>query len=374
MKKNIIYNGDCIEILNKEVNEKSIDLIFADPPYNLSGNGLKWKGNKTGGDWHMVNEKWDKMSEPEYIQFTRKWISACNRVLKDVGSFYISCSYHNISEVMIVLKQFSFKVNNIITWHKTNAMPNMTRRVFTHSTEFVVWAVKGKGWIFNYEKMKEMNPEKQKDGRVKQMRDIWQLPLVQGDERLQGRSGRALHPTQKPEEMLRRIILAGTNEDDIVLDPFLGSGTTAYVAKKNGRKWIGIEKDEEYVNAAKKRLNTELNIEHKHMNSKKMRYTIPNMKPKRTKAGQKRHDEAVRRSVAQYKKLGYVVQADIPGEKQPHKIGKHIPDIIAKKGQKERVVEFETKETAKKDEKQHEAFRRYTDNKKGREFKINIIK
>ena len=254
MKTNIVYNGDCIKVLNKKVDANSVDLIFSDPPYNLSGTGLKWKNNKTGGDWYMVNEHWDKMTAPEYVQFTRKWIDACGRVLKSRGSIYIACSYHNIGEVVIALKQLGFKINNIITWYKTNAMPNMTRRVFTHSTEFVVWAVKGKGWTFNYQKIKEINPDKQKDGRSKQMRDLWELPLVQGQERLRGSNGRALHPTQKPEEMLKRIILASSNKGEIVLDPFLGSGTTAYVAKKYGRKWIGVEQNKDYVKISRQRL------------------------------------------------------------------------------------------------------------------------
>ena len=254
MKKNIIYNGDCIEILNKKVDEGSIDLIFSDPPYNLSGNGLTWRGNKTGGDWFMVNEEWDKMGIPEYFEFTRQWIGACHKVLKDNGSIYVACSYHNVAEITIVLKQLGFKLNNIITWYKTNAMPNMTKRVFTHSTEFVVWAVKGSGWTFNYEKVKEINPNKTKDGGLKQMRDVWELPIVQGKERLRNADGRALHPTQKPEEMLKRIILASSKKGDIVLDPFLGSGTTAYVAKKNNRSWIGIEQNKEYIKIAKQRM------------------------------------------------------------------------------------------------------------------------
>lgn len=254
MKTNIIYNGDCVKTLNEKVDEKSVDLIFADPPYNLSGNGLHWKGNKTGGDWYMVNEEWDKMSAPEYLQFTRKWLGACDRVLKDKGAIYVACSYHNIAEVMIVLKQLDYKINNVVTWYKTNAMPNMTKRVFTHSTEFVVWAVKGSGWTFNYEEIKRINPDKQKDGSLKQMRDFWELPLVQGKERLRGKDGRALHPTQKPEEMLKRIILASSNKGDVVLDPFLGSGTTTYVAKKYGRKWIGVEKDKKYAKIAEKRM------------------------------------------------------------------------------------------------------------------------
>ena len=254
MKKNQLYLGDCIEVMSNEVEKESIDLIFADPPYNLSGNGLHWKGNKTGGDWYMVNEEWDRMSAPEYLQFTRKWIGGAYRVLKEGGSIYISCTFHNISEVMIVLKQLDFKINNIITWQKTNAMPNMTRRVFTHSTEFVVWAVKGKKWIFNYEELRKMNPDKQKDGSIKQMRDVWQLPLVQGKERIRGKDNRAIHPTQKPEEMLRRIILASSNKGDIVLDPFLGSGTTTSVEKKLGRNWIGIENDKKYFEVAMNRM------------------------------------------------------------------------------------------------------------------------
>ena len=254
MKTNIIYHGDCFKILSKDIEPNSIDLIFADPPYNLSGNGLKWEGNKTGGDWFMVNEEWDKMSEPEYLKFTKKWLWGCNKVLKDGSSIYVSCTYHNIAEVMMVMKKLHLKINNIITWQKTNAMPNMTRRLFTHSTEFIVWAVKGKKWTFNYNELKEINPDRQKDGGVKQMRDVWQLPLVQGKERLRGSNGKALHPTQKPEEMLKRIIIASSNKNDVILDPFLGSGTTAYVAEKLDRKWIGIEKEIEYVKLSKKRL------------------------------------------------------------------------------------------------------------------------
>ncbi len=222
--------------------------------YKLSGNGLSWKGNKTGGDWYMVNEEWDRMSAPEYFKFTRKWIGASFQVLKEGGSIYISCTYHNIAEVIMVLKQLNFKINNIITSQKTNAMPNMTRRVFTHSTEFVIWAVKGKNWIFNYNDLRKLNPEKQKDGSLKQMRDVWQLPLVQGKERIKGKDGRAIHPTQKPEEMLKRIISASSNKGDVVLDPFLGSGTTAIVAEKLGRKWIGVEKEEKYVKISNLRI------------------------------------------------------------------------------------------------------------------------
>ncbi|MFC1485206.1 DNA-methyltransferase [bacterium] len=254
MKINYIYLGDCISTLNNEINAESVNLIFADPPYNLSGNGLKWEGNKTGGDWYMVNEAWDKMSDKDYLMFTKQWLLGCHRVLTNNGSIYISCTYHNIAEIMVVLKQLGFKINNVLIWQKTNAMPNMTKRVFTHSSEFVVWAVKGKKWIFNYEDIKDINPDRQKDGSKKQMRDVWSMPLVQGKERIRVENGRAIHPTQKPEEMLKRIIIASSNEGDLVLDPFMGSGTTAFVAKRLKRKWIGIEKEKKYIDAANARM------------------------------------------------------------------------------------------------------------------------
>jgi site-specific DNA-methyltransferase (adenine-specific) len=254
MEINKIYQGDCIEILEKEIDPGSINLIFADLPYNLSGGNLKWEGNKTGGDWYMMNEEWDRMSDKDYFRFTNEWVKGCYRVLKKSGSIYISCTYHNIAEVIINLKHSGFKINNVITWYKTNAMPNMTKRVFTHTSEFVVWAVKGKNWTFNYQELKKINPERQKNGLNKQMRDVWTMPLVQGKERIRGEDRKALHPTQKPEEMLKRIIIASSDKGDLILDPFLGSGTTAVIAKNLGRNWVGIEKEKKYIEASKKRL------------------------------------------------------------------------------------------------------------------------
>lgn len=166
---------------------------------------------------------------------------------------------------MIILKEMTnmsfeangFEVNNIITWNKTNAMPNVTRRVLAHSTEFVIWAVKGKGWIFNYEALKELNPDKHQNGNNKQMKDVWNLPLVQGKERIKDKeTNKAAHPTQKPEEMLKRIILGFSNKNDIVLDPFCGSGTTVAVAKQFNRNYIGIEKEEKYIEMIQKRLKS----------------------------------------------------------------------------------------------------------------------
>ncbi len=258
MQLDKIYNNDCISILEdrKKIKKNSIQVIFADPPYNLSGNGMKLVGNTTGGDWAMVNEDWDKMGESEFINFTNDWVKSCASILKPNGSIFIACSYHNIGESIMSLKANGLEVKNIITWNKSNAMPNLTRRVLTHTTEFVIWAVKGKGWVFNYEVLKELNPNRQKDGRLKQMRDIWTMPLVQGKERLRDEDGKkALHPTQKPEEMLKRIILGFSNAGDIILDPFSGSGTTPYIAKKYNRKFIAIEKEKKYFEAIKQRLD-----------------------------------------------------------------------------------------------------------------------
>ncbi len=254
MEINKLYLGDCIEIMQNKIEDNSIELVFADPPYNLSGNGLKLQGNKTGGDWYMVNELWDKMDDETYRSFSLNWISQAIRCLKENGSIYISCTYHNIAEIISTLKEKKIKINNIITWQKTNAMPSLTKRMFTHSTEFVVWGVKGKNWIFNYEEIKNINPEKQLDGSLKQMRDVWAIPIVQGKERLKTEDGRALHPTQKPVELLKRIIIASSNEGNIVLDPFVGSGTTAYVTTLLNRNYIGIEKEELYYYAALKRI------------------------------------------------------------------------------------------------------------------------
>ena len=254
IKTNTIYKGDCRQILKKEIPDESIDLIFADPPYNLSGNGLKWQNKGMGGDWFMVNEKWDRMTDVEYLKFTTEWIEACKKSLKPNGSIYISCTYHNIGELMMTLKALGFIPRNIITWHKNNAMPSMTRRTFTHSCEYILFFSKGKKWTFNYTDIKKMNPDKAKDGSEKQMRDLWIMPVCQGKERVKDTTGRSAHPTQKPESLLERIVIASSNKGEVVLDPFLGSATTTLVAKRLGRKWIGIEKDDNYIKIAKKRM------------------------------------------------------------------------------------------------------------------------
>jgi site-specific DNA-methyltransferase (adenine-specific)/modification methylase len=177
---------------------------------------------------------------------------------------YISCTQHNIAEIIFIAKKLDFKLNNILTWYKTNSMPNITKRVFTHATEYVCWFVKGVNWIFNYDDIKKFNPNRQKNGDVKQMRDFLdfiEIPIVQGNERLKGEGNKAIHPTQKPEKLIELIILASTNKNDLILDPFFGTGTTGAVAKKLERNYIGIELNEKYISVAKERIeNKQVNL------------------------------------------------------------------------------------------------------------------
>lgn len=257
MRVNCIYEGNCIEVMEKEIDKNSIDLIYADPPYNVSKKKLSLLNNKTGGPFIKMSEDWDQFSYEEYKDFTKKWLKKCWDVLKSNGSLYVSCNYHNIGEIIYIAKELGFKLNNIITWYKPNAMPSVIKRTFTHATEYVCWFVKGNGWKFNYKKLKELNPETTKAGNKKQMRDFINfitLPVVQGKERLKRADGRALHPTQKPEKLLEIIIEASSDKGDLVLDPFFGTGTTGVVANRLGRNWIGIEINPLYVKAAKKRL------------------------------------------------------------------------------------------------------------------------
>jgi len=257
MKINHIYLGDCIEIMEKEIPKNSIDLVYADPPYNLSGKALTLINNKTGGPFYKMNEDWDTWKYEDYLVFTKSWIGKVCNILKPAGSLYVSCTYHNIAEIIFIAKKIGFKLNNIITWYKTNAMPNITKRTFTHSTEYVCWFVKGNNWKFNYEKLKEFNPHKTKDGKPKQLRDFVdfiEMPIVQGKERIKGKNGKAIHPTQKPEKLIELIIIASSDEGDIVLDPFFGTGATGVVATRLKRKWIGIEINEKYFKTAYERI------------------------------------------------------------------------------------------------------------------------
>lgn len=249
--------GDCVSGMRK-MQEGSASLVFADPPYNLSASKLVNKKSNTGGAFHKVNEKWDKFSDDDYVEFTDNWISESHRILKDAGAIYVCASHHNVGQVLISLARWGFQVKNILVWEKPNAMPNMTRRTYTHSTELVVWAVKGKGWTFNYSDLKSINPDRQLDGSPKMLRDVWRLPVVQGSERLRASDGRALHPTQKPETLVERCVLASSHAGELVVDPFSGSGTTAVVCARLGRSFNGFETDRTYLAASRKRVTAEL--------------------------------------------------------------------------------------------------------------------
>jgi site-specific DNA-methyltransferase (adenine-specific) len=243
---NTIIKGDCIEILNA-LPEKSIDLIFADPPYNLQLQQELWRPNMTKVD--AVDDDWDKfVNFNEYDTFTIQWLAACRRVLKDTGTIWVIGSYHNIYRVGAILQELGFWILNDVVWLKTNPMPNFRGVRFTNAHETLIWAqkIKGAQYTFNHHSMKSLNDDLQ-------MRSDWILPLCTGQERLRANGAKA-HSTQKPEALLYRVLLSSTNPDDIVLDPFFGSGTTGAVARKLGRHFIGIERDEAYIKIAQERI------------------------------------------------------------------------------------------------------------------------
>ncbi len=245
---NRIIPGDCIEIM-KGLPSSSIDLIFADPPYNLQiKNNLRRPNNSLVNG---VNEEWDKFdSFEEYDKFTCDWLSEAKRVLKDNGTLWVIGSYHNIFRIGSIIQNLGFWLLNDIVWIKSNPMPNFRGRRFTNAHETLIWCSKEKNktkYNFNYNAMKSLNEDLQ-------MRSDWFIPICRGNERIKV-DGKKAHSTQKPEALLSRIILSSTKENNIVLDPFSGSGTTASVAKKLNRQYIGIEKDLNYVLVSKKRLS-----------------------------------------------------------------------------------------------------------------------
>lgn len=245
---NTIIQDDCVKVMN-EMEENSVDLIFADPPYNLQlGEALTRPDNSSVSG---VYEDWDNFeSLEEYDCYTRRWLEAARRVLKEDGSIWVIGSYHNIFRVGYILQDMGFWILNDIIWDKVNPMPNFKGTRFTNAHETLIWAVKSpkSKYTFNYEAMKALNEDTQ-------MRSTWQIPLCTGKERLKNEDGSKLHPTQKPEALLYRVVMASSNVGDVVLDPFFGTGTTGAVAKKLGRQYIGIERDALYVKGAEKRLS-----------------------------------------------------------------------------------------------------------------------
>jgi len=245
-----IIHGDCIEVM-RELEAESFDVCFADPPYNLQLANELYRPNRTKVD--AVDEEWDQFDSMHvYDRFTQAWMSEVRRVLKPNGTLWVIGTYHNIFRVGTVLMDLGYWILNDVVWVKTNPMPNFRGVRFTNAHETLIWAVrdaKRKDYTFNYEHMKRYN-----DG--KQMRSDWFIRenLCIGEERLRDENGTKLHSTQKPEAILRMVIEASTNPGDLVLDPFVGSGTTAAVCKKLGRRCLGIDSNEEYVRIARERL------------------------------------------------------------------------------------------------------------------------
>ncbi|MBI1208752.1 MAG: site-specific DNA-methyltransferase [Azospirillum sp.] len=239
--------GDCVPLL-QGLPRKSVDLVFADPPYNLQLGGELLRPNQTRVDG--VEDDWDKFADfAAYDRFCRDWLAACRDVLKDDGSIWVIGSYHNIFRLGAILQDLGFWILNDIVWRKTNPMPNFRGTRFTNAHETLIWAAKSKDarYQFNYDAMKNLNEDLQ-------MRSDWLLPICTGPERLRDVEGRKLHPTQKPEALLYRVILAATRSGDTVLDPFFGTGTTGAAAKRLGRGWIGIERDPHYAASAERRI------------------------------------------------------------------------------------------------------------------------
>lgn len=244
---NKILQGNSIELMNS-LPEESVDVIFADPPYNLQLGGDLHRPDQTKVD--AVNDHWDQFeSFVAYDQFTKDWLKAAKRVLKKTGTMWVIGSYHNIFRVGATLQDLGFWVLNDIIWNKSNPMPNFKGRRFTNAHETMIWVSKDEKarYKFNYEAMKEMN-----EGL--QMRSDWLIPICNGGERIKI-DGKKAHPTQKPEALLYRVILSSTDVGDVILDPFFGSGTTGAVAKKLGRKFIGLEREEQYIKVAQTRID-----------------------------------------------------------------------------------------------------------------------
>jgi modification methylase len=249
-----IVEGDCIAAMAR-LPDKCVDMIFADPPYNLQLGGDLFRPE--GGRVDAVDNAWDKFdSLAVYDDFTREWIEQARRILKDDGTIWVIGSYHNIYRVGALLQDADFWILNDIVWRKSNPMPNFRGTRFTNAHETLIWCAKDDRarYTFNYRAMKALNDDLQ-------MRSDWVLPICSGGERVKGDDGAKAHPTQKPEALLYRILLACTKPGDVVLDPFFGTGTTGAVATRLGRRWIGIEREPAYVSVARERIASTLPLD-----------------------------------------------------------------------------------------------------------------
>ena len=242
-----ILSGDCIEVM-RSLPEGSVDLVFADPPYNLQLKGTLHRPDNSLVD--AVDDAWDQFDGfAAYDRFTKDWLAAARRLLKPDGAIWVIGSYHNIFRVGSAMQDAGFWLLNDVVWRKANPMPNFRGKRFTNAHETLIWASRSEGakYTFNYDALKALN-----EGL--QMRSDWTIPLCTGHERLKDANGDKAHPTQKPEALLHRILVATTNPGDVVLDPFFGTGTTGAVARMLGRHWIGIEREPAYIAAATARI------------------------------------------------------------------------------------------------------------------------
>ncbi|MBS9719797.1 site-specific DNA-methyltransferase [Tianweitania sp. BSSL-BM11] len=243
-----ILKGDCVAAMNR-LPDHSVDAIFADPPYNLQLEGALHRPDQSKVD--AVDDEWDQFeSFQAYDAFTRAWLLAARRVLKPSGTIWVIGSYHNIFRVGAIMQDLGFWILNDVVWRKTNPMPNFRGRRFQNAHETMIWCSRdrnAKGYTFNYESMKAANDDVQ-------MRSDWLFPICTGNERLKDDKGTKIHPTQKPEALLARVLLSSTKPGDVVLDPFFGSGTTGAVAKRLGRHFVGIEREQAYIDAAQERI------------------------------------------------------------------------------------------------------------------------
>lgn len=245
--RDVILKGDCVALMN-QLEEYSVDLIFADPPYNLQLKGELHRPDNSRVD--AVDDHWDQFASfKAYDQFTSEWLKAARRVLKPDGAIWVIGSYHNVFRLGVQLQDNGFWMLNDVIWRKSNPMPNFRGKRFTNAHETLIWAAKSDTAkpTFNYEALKALNDDIQ-------MRSDWVLPICNGGERLKDANGDKAHPTQKPESLLHRVIVGTSNPDDVILDPFFGTGTTGAVAKKLGRHYIGIEREQSYIDVAEKRL------------------------------------------------------------------------------------------------------------------------
>ena len=268
LKKNQIILGNCLEVL-KSIPDNSIDLIFADPPYNLQLKETLYRPDQSAVE--AVTEEWDKFTDYNtYDKFSIKWLTECKRVLKEGGALWVIGSYHNILRLGNSIQNLGFWILNDIIWHKTNPMPNFRGTRFTNAHETLLWCTTSRKtkYTFNYQNLKELN-----DG--KQMRSDWFIPICSGKERIRKNNNQRAHPTQKPESLLYRIILASSNKGDLILDPFIGSGTTAVVAKRLQRKFIGIDNNIDYINITKNRLSNTKKFEKNILSITRSRRELP---------------------------------------------------------------------------------------------------